>query len=508
MRGPRRPGADASADAGPGTAPGSSDDADASDGPTTSPVDGSSTDAPTGDSSDGSSSDTSTGEPAAMCGDGVTNPGELCFDDLLLIEPSDVVFDARLTDVDSDGDVDVVYLIGDQIVTHLGTGEGAFGPALYGETVFEQAADVGDVDGDGRVDLAMINRYDNTLEIALGDGVGGFALQVPPLATSAAPALVRVADLDGDAGVEVIVGTDSAVEVFRSDGDGSPQPGFGVGVGGPVLSLGLGEYDGDGDPDLLYVREAYGNQELFVRLGDGDGTFGSQVMVDVDGDTPRGVAGGDFDGDGDGDIAYVDAALGMLYIHLGNGAGGFADATGVPTDAGPAHTLAEDVTGDGTARDVARGRELFATYCKDDAVACGEYGSLFLGGVGVAQDTGMAHLLLGLACDHGEAAACRDLALVLDAGCAQRHGPSCNERGVMAAQGRGAEPDAAAAFSLFERSCAIDDANGCSNLAKAYAGGHGVTADSTRAAEESARACRLGSQPDCEAAVTDGSPGR
>lgn len=386
-------GADASADAGPGTAPGSSDDADASDGPTTSPVDGSSTDAPTGDSSDGSSSDTSTGEPAAMCGDGVTNPGELCFDDLLLIEPSDVVFDARLTDVDSDGDVDVVYLIGDQIVTHLGTGEGAFGPALYGETVFEQAADVGDVDGDGRVDLAMINRYDNTLEIALGDGVGGFALQVPPLATSAAPALVRVADLDGDAGVEVIVGTDSAVEVFRSDGDGSPQPGFGVGVGGPVLSLGLGEYDGDGDPDLLYVREAYGNQELFVRLGDGDGTFGSQVMVDVDGDTPRGVAGGDFDGDGDGDIAYVDAALGMLYIHLGNGAGGFADATGVPTDAGPAHTLAEDVTGDGVL-DVVVGHVEGASlwiYAGDGAGGLGEPLTIPLAGPVDALGSGLAN---------------------------------------------------------------------------------------------------------------------
>lgn len=337
----------ADTDAGPGTTPGSSDDAGSSDGPTTAPVDGSSTDAPTGDSSDGSSSDTSTGEPAAMCGDGIASPGELCFDDLQLIEPSDVVFDARLTDVDSDGDVDVVYLIGDQIVTHLGTGEGAFGPALYGETVFEQGADVGDVDGDGRVDLAMINRYDNTLEIALGDGVGGFALQVPPIATSVGPALIRFADLDGNAGDEVIVGTDSAVEVFRSDGDGSPQPGFGVGLDGPVLSLGIGEYDGDGDPDLLYVREAYGNQELFVRLGDGDGTFGSQVMVDVDGAMPRGVAGGDFDGDGDGDIAYVDAALEMLYIHLGNGAGGFADATGVPTDVEPAHTLVQDVTGDG-----------------------------------------------------------------------------------------------------------------------------------------------------------------
>lgn len=29
-------------------------------------------------------------------------------------------------------------------------------------------------------------------------------------------------------------------------------------------------------------------------------------------------------------------------------------------------------------------------------MACSEYGSLFTGGVGVPQDTGMAHLLLGL----------------------------------------------------------------------------------------------------------------
>lgn len=166
------------------------------------------------------------------------------------------------------------------------------------------------------------------------------------------------------------------------------------------------------------------------------------------------------------------------------------------------------VTGDGTARDVARGRALFVAYCKDDPGGCSEYGSLFAGGVGVPQDTAMADLLLGLACDHDDATACHEWARLLDAGCAARHGPSCNARGVMAAQGRGGPADPAAAFALFERSCAIDDARGCSNLAKALAGGHGVAADPVRAAEESARACRLGSQPDCDEPLTDGSPRR
>ncbi len=282
-----------------------------------------------------------------VCGDGISAPGELCFDDVVLIEGNDVTYSARLIDVDSDDDTDVVYMIGDQVVTHLGTGEGVFGPALFGVTVSPTNGEAGDIDGDGRTDLAIINVYDNTLAIALGDGVGDFTLQEPLQGTSAAPVQVMVADLDGDVDDDVLIATNTSIDVFRSDGDGTPVAGFGVGLNGPALALGLGEFDGDGDPDLIYVSDAFGNQELFIRLGAGDGTFGSSVPVEVDGATPRAVAGGDLDGDGDGDLVYVDLDLELLYVRLGNGAGGFADAVGSATDQGPQRTAVLDVTGDG-----------------------------------------------------------------------------------------------------------------------------------------------------------------
>lgn len=159
------------------------------------------------------------------------------------------------------------------------------------------------------------------------------------------------------------------------------------------------------------------------------------------------------------------------------------------------------VHGDGVPRDEARGRELFERYCADDPVACSEYGSLSASGTGVPQDSGLAHLLLGLACDSDEATACRELAAMLDAACDARHGPSCNERGVMFAQGRGPTkdgvPDPAAAFARFDRACATGDANGCSNLARAYEQGIGVAKDPQRAAEHAALACRLGNADAC-----------
>jgi FG-GAP-like repeat len=304
----------------------------------------------TGSSSADTSSEAgsdSTGEPSAICGDGVVVPGELCFDDITLVDGFDVVYSGRLADVDLDGDTDVVYLIGDGVVIHQGTGDGSFGPALGGGTMVCVNAEVGDIDGDGVADLAGVNDYDATLQLALGDGEGTMVVQDNPITTTAGPYELLVADLDGAAGDEIVIGTDSSVQVFRSDGDATPVEADGFGLGGPVHALGLGELDGDGDADLFYVYEAYGEQRLNARLGNGDGSFGSLILIDDAGDMPRGVAGGDLDGDGHGDLVHVDVELAEVYVLLGNGAGGFADPLAVATDDDPRHTLVLDVTADG-----------------------------------------------------------------------------------------------------------------------------------------------------------------
>ncbi|MBK6921939.1 MAG: VCBS repeat-containing protein [Deltaproteobacteria bacterium] len=319
------PGGDSSGDAGSSEGTGSGDDGTTEAG-----------------STDGGGS---TGEPVAVCGDGVAAVGELCFDDITLVDGSDVMFSGRLADLDGDGDRDVVYLIGDGVVVHLGVGDGSFGPGLGGITMVSIAAEIGDVDGDGNTDIVGVNEYDSTVSIARGNGGGGFAIQ-PLLTANNPPSHLLITQLDGDDGDDIIVGTSMGVEVLRSTGDGAPLDLGGFGLGGPVHAMGLGEFDGDGDTDLIYVYEAYGEQRLIVRLGNGDASFGSSITIDDGGDLPRGVSGGDLDGDGHGDLVYVDVTLAQVFVQLGNGAGGFADPVGYTTDDDPQHTLLLDVTGD------------------------------------------------------------------------------------------------------------------------------------------------------------------
>jgi hypothetical protein len=306
---------------------------------TTSASDATGDDASTGD-------DTSTGEPA-VCGDGVAAPGELCFDELVLFDGGDVTYASRITDVDGDGDGDLVWMIGDQIAIRLGVGDGTFGAGINGPTLFPSNGEIGDVDGDGIADFAIVNEWENTLVIARGDGRGNFTDPVGSLATGMTPRVVRVFDLDGEAGAEVLVGSGDGVSVFKSDGDVSPQPGWGFSAGGTVHAIGFGDFDGDGDRDLVYVRETGGQRDVVARLGDGDASFSSQSLIDFAGTMPMAVEGGDFDGDGDGDIAYVDGSEGMLYVQLGNGAFGFGEPVGVATDADPRRMLVVDATGDG-----------------------------------------------------------------------------------------------------------------------------------------------------------------
>jgi len=332
------------------------------------------TDPTTDTDTDGATDESSTGGPVLDCGDGIEAPGELCFDDVVLLESNDVTYDGRLMDVDLDGDGDVVYLIGDQVVTRLGTGKGVFGPALFGLTVFPTSVEAGDIDGDGTTDLAIIRSFEDSLEVALGDGNGDFVLQMPSLASGTSPTQVVVGDLDGNDGDDIIVGGGDTYNVFVSDGDGSPVPQFQVGVGGPIVALGLGEFDGDGDADMIFVRTLGAVSSMFVRLGDGDGTFGSAVPIDVDGDTPRATVGGDLDGDGNGDIVHVDSDLDLVYVLFGNGAGGFDDPVGVATDVEPQQVVVVDLTGDGHL-DVAVGHGEGASvwiYPNDGAGALGE----------------------------------------------------------------------------------------------------------------------------------------
>ncbi|MEM9452566.1 MAG: VCBS repeat-containing protein [Myxococcota bacterium] len=288
------------------------------------PTTGSSTaaDVTTTDEADSSSS----GDPVRpLCGDAIPVAGELCFDDAAVIPPNDIVYAPQLVDANGDGNPDLIYLILDQLIVHLGDGAGGFGPALGDETIFATDMQVASLDGDGDADLVVLEEFSEQLDVALGSGSGNFVLQGLPTLTGADPRAIAVGDMDGNGfdDAVVVTGSGSQLRVYLAPGDGTLAQSEVVGTGnGFGRALALGDFSSDGNLDVVFTVEG-GNDQLRFRLGDGSGQLGSLLTVGVATSDARGVAVGDFDGDGDDDLALANG-INVLAMR-GTGAAGFED---------------------------------------------------------------------------------------------------------------------------------------------------------------------------------------
>ena len=91
----------------------------------------------------------------------------------------------------------------------LGNGNGTFAAAVNygaGTTAGYASVALGDVNGDGKLDLAHTNSTSNTVSILLGNGNGTFAVAVSyPVANN--PHSVAIGDLNGDGKPDLAVGT-------------------------------------------------------------------------------------------------------------------------------------------------------------------------------------------------------------------------------------------------------------------------------------------------------------
>ncbi|MEM7202380.1 MAG: VCBS repeat-containing protein [Planctomycetota bacterium] len=140
---------------------------------------------------------------------------------------------------------------------------------------------LGDLDGDGRLDLVTAGTGDasrgGTLEVLGGDGSSQFTpRQSLPIDWSATR--LRLQDLDADGSLDVIalaVGT-GTVHVFLGDGQGNLLPQGWRLAAGAVADIAIADVIGaaagsaaDGIPDLLLA----GGARLRVHAGAGDGTF-------------------------------------------------------------------------------------------------------------------------------------------------------------------------------------------------------------------------------------------
>jgi hypothetical protein len=216
-------------------------------------------------------------------------------------------------DYNHDGipDLAVANLLSSNITVLLGDGTGHFTLASGSPTATGANPNwvaQADLNGDGYPDLAFVNTSDNTVGVLLGAGDGTFtAMTGSPFSVPAYPVALTVADLNGDGKLDlaVISGTQNNVRVLLNSGT-SFTTGATYTAGASPNSIGVGDFNGDGKPDLVTANANDGTAT--VLLGAGDGTFSAapdSPLQTFDG--PLGVAVADLDGDGRADLTFADA---------------------------------------------------------------------------------------------------------------------------------------------------------------------------------------------------------
>jgi hypothetical protein len=208
----------------------------------------------------------------------------------------------------------------------------------------------GDFNGDGIPDLAITNNSSTTVSVLLGKAQGGFQ---PPVTynVGSAPVGIVAWDFNGDGILDLAVANSQGVSVLLGKGDGTFQPQnlITLGFGTSPWAVAVADFNGDGKADLA-VTDA-NNGVVRILLGNGDGTFNVEDMQTEVGTDPVGVAVGDFNGDGLPDLAVTNfgSASGTngLSILLGNGDGTFQTQVNYTTGKAPQGVAVGDFRGNG-----------------------------------------------------------------------------------------------------------------------------------------------------------------
>jgi len=223
----------------------------------------------------------------------------------------DRVSSIHTADIDGDGDIDVVAggmsaIAGGVVWFENIDGKGGFGTRNNVMSGIEtRSVYVSDIDNDGDMDIlsasgtttpaATISWFENT------DGKGNFGEeQIIAQGNSS----VYAADIDADGDMDVIYGSINNTFAWSENTDGAGSFGISQVITTATLfptSVYVADIDGDNDMDVLSAS-LFDDKVAWYENTDGNGTFGQQNIIDIDGFNPSAVFAADIDGDGDVDV--------------------------------------------------------------------------------------------------------------------------------------------------------------------------------------------------------------
>lgn len=243
-----------------------------------------------------------------------------------------------LSDLNADGVPDLVVgnngsssTPGD-VTVRIGLGDGTFGaPESFGQGLAPASMAAADLDGDGALDLALVNReveYSFSIgmpqpggDVAVLAGAGDGRLGAPlTLAAGEGPIGIAAGDLNADGAIDLVVANSESedVSLLRGTGDGTFAPAVSFGVGQQPAAVALGDLDLDGFLEVITANRV--SRDVSVLDGAGDGAFSSTSSFDV-GARPDALAVADMNLDGRPDVVVSSSVPDVVVVLLGAGDG-------------------------------------------------------------------------------------------------------------------------------------------------------------------------------------------
>ncbi|MFZ1081037.1 MAG: FG-GAP-like repeat-containing protein, partial [Candidatus Kryptoniota bacterium] len=271
-------------------------------------------------------------------------------------------------DFDGDGKPDIVvtnYTSSNTISVYRNTstrGSVSFASAVdFASDSNTYGVATGDLDGDGKPDLVVVNQGSNTISVYRNTSTPGSISFAPKVdfATGSIPDWITISDLDGDGKPDLVVTNEGSntISVYRNTstpGSISFAPKVDFTTGPNDGSIAICDLDGDGKPDLVVTNQDSNTVSVFRNTSTpGSISFASKVDFTT-GANPAWVAICDLDGDGKPDLIVTNPNSNTVSVFRNTSnpgsitASSFAPKVDFTTGTYPCIGAICDLDGDGT----------------------------------------------------------------------------------------------------------------------------------------------------------------